>query len=906
MSFKRICFDLEANNLLHPMIDFTSMPYKLKKDSELYCLTLRDMDTDDNVLLLPQKYLGLKAPEKIIEYYTILNVTESPSKITGYYEYYYSDGTLHSTVKTKNYDPNCNTYSTIESIDEDGVEYNKLNKDILTKENVKKYFSEAEEIIGHNIINYDLPVLKLFDIFEYKIGYPGKPSFLFGREVKVKDTLLISKIYNPDRLDSYGKHSLNAFGHRTGSMKGDYTDFSHYNYKMGVYCNQDGVVTKQTYLYLDAEEDFQVFDFAYQMEMKVADQQVKQEAFGFYFDLDLAEKSIVELTDLIKNCQEKVEPHLPAKKLNKGEQSFYTPPKIQFKKNGDLSSAIRKFVEKVGATLVEKPSKTDPDSIVYYIKFNDLEYQLPFNDPILQSLPTCLKDGNVVKEYLIELGWIPSEWNIRDLTKDSKKAKCDSDKILANINRYVEETEVKGLFRKSRYEELELDPEKDDLKSYLIKKYTERPNSALKVSTTPPLRVGADKSLCPNLLKLSEQMGEDSYIQFIVDFHTYTHRKNSIAGGEIDEDGNPSKGFISFLREDGRVATPADTLGAATGRYLHRNICNIARGSSVYGKNMRSMFGCGPGLAQIGYDFSSLENVVQGHFILNYEGGPELAKALLAKKPNDSHSLNAKKLGLSRTDAKSITYALLYGAAAPKIKKMLGISTEASEKLVKDFWDAVPALRDLRDKVTEFWKATNQDYIPGIDGRKLRVRKEHSLINTLFQSGGALLVKWTTVRTAELLEEQGILGDPFEHTKEDKKVFQMIVYHDEVQYACHRDFLEVECFFDEEKQKQYEKDLEQFSILKKEWIKNGKQKSDEPKEPENPFEVEAKQWMKDNPTDSQYSDIGHIESGLHYVTKPNVISKTILQAIKDTEKLHSIRVPLGMEWITGANWYQCH
>lgn len=52
-----------------------------------------------------------------------------------------------------------------------------------------------------------------------------------------------------------------------------------------------------------------------------------------------------------------------------------------------------------------------------------------------------------------------------------------------------------------------------------------------------------------------------------------------------------------------------------------------------------------------------VENVVQGHHVLDFEGGVELAKALLAPKPNDSHSLNGKKLGLSRTDAKSITYA---------------------------------------------------------------------------------------------------------------------------------------------------------------------------------------------------------------------------------------------------------
>lgn len=129
---------------------------------------------------------------------------------------------------------------------------------------------------------------------------------------------------------------------------------------------------------------------------------------------------------------------------------------------------------------------------------------------------------------------------------------------------------------------------------------------------------------------------------------------------------------------------------------------------------------------------------------------------------------------------------------------------------------------------------------------------------------------------------------------------------DEVQYACHRDFLEVECFFDEERQQQYLEDMKEYKQLKKEWVANGKQKDDKPEEPDNPFEIEAKTWMKDNPVDSQYSDIGHLDSGLHYVTKPNVISETILQAIKDTEQKHSIKVPLGMEWITGANWYNCH
>ena len=84
---------------------------------------------------------------------------------------------------------------------------------------------------------------------------------------------------------------------------------------------------------------------------------------------------------------------------------------------------------------------------------------------------------------------------------------------------------------------------------------------------------------------------------------------------------------------------------------------NIPRGTSIYGKNMRSMFGCGEGLVQLGFDFASLEARVEGHYILPFEGGDELSEALLASKPNDIHTITGKKLGIDRSDAKAINYA---------------------------------------------------------------------------------------------------------------------------------------------------------------------------------------------------------------------------------------------------------
>ena len=236
---------------------------------------------------------------------------------------------------------------------------------------------------------------------------------------------------------------------------------------------------------------------------------------------------------------------------------------------------------------------------------------------------------------------------------------------------------------------------------------------------------------------------------------------------------------------------------------------------------------------------------------------------------------------------------------------MLGLTDEEAEKMWGDFWDSVKPLKELRDKLTEFWEATEKAYIPGIDGRKIRVRSQHSLINALFQSAGAIAAKWCIVRVAQKLEELNLLGDPFKHTKEDVKVWQMIVYHDEAQYALHKSLIKVKSFFDPQKQADHEKALEAWKADVLAWEEAGAE-GKEPKEPKNPFEEEAEQWMKDNPIDGLYSAIGHTDSGLHYVTLPNIVSETILESIDKTVNEHDIRVPLGIEWITGKNWYMCH
>lgn len=105
---------------------------------------------------------------------------------------------------------------------------------------------EACCIIGHNIISYDIPVLKKL--------YPW-----FNPQGKVIDTLVLSRCFHADilkvdqkrkwknmPLQLYGRHSLEAYGHRLGEYKGEFgktADWSEWSQAMQDYMEQDVTVT---------------------------------------------------------------------------------------------------------------------------------------------------------------------------------------------------------------------------------------------------------------------------------------------------------------------------------------------------------------------------------------------------------------------------------------------------------------------------------------------------------------------------------------------------------------------------------------------------------------------------------------------------------------------------------------
>ena len=105
---------------------------------------------------------------------------------------------------------------------------------------------EADHIIGHNSIGYDIPVLKSI----YPFFTPGGV---------VLDTLVLSRCCHPDLLvidqkrkwkhmplQLYGRHSLEAYGYRLGEYKGSFaksTDWKQWSQEMQDYMVQDVNVT---------------------------------------------------------------------------------------------------------------------------------------------------------------------------------------------------------------------------------------------------------------------------------------------------------------------------------------------------------------------------------------------------------------------------------------------------------------------------------------------------------------------------------------------------------------------------------------------------------------------------------------------------------------------------------------
>ena len=198
--------------------------------------------------------------------------------------------------------------------------------------------------------------------------------------------------------------------------------------------------------------------------------------------------------------------------------------------------------------------------------------------------------------------------------------------------------------------------------------------------------------------------------------------------------------WFDVVKDDGRVHGRVITNGAVTGRMTHHspNMAQVPNAGSEYGKECRECWTVDDGNVLVGADASGLELRMLAHYMRD----PAYAKAIIegsSKDGSDIHTKNQKAAGLATRDqAKTFIYAFLYGAGAAKIGSIVGGDAKAGKKLIEKFLRATPAISKLKDKVA---KHAEKGSLPGLDGRKLLVRSEHSALNTLLQGAGAIVMK---------------------------------------------------------------------------------------------------------------------------------------------------------------------
>ena len=207
--------------------------------------------------------------------------------------------------------------------------------------------------------------------------------------------------------------------------------------------------------------------------------------------------------------------------------------------------------------------------------------------------------------------------------------------------------------------------------------------------------------------------------------------------------------WLEAVEDDGRVHGRVISNGAVTGRMTHQspNMAQVPASHSPYGHECRSCWTVPEGKKLVGFDASGLELRMLAH----YMDDKEFTNVLLT---DDIHTRNQMASGLkTRPQAKTFIYAFLYGAGDAKIGSIVGGSATDGANLKQRFLRNTPALESLRERVI---RASRRGYLAGLDGRRLRVRSEHSALNTLLQAAGAIVMKKALVILDEYATSWGI------------------------------------------------------------------------------------------------------------------------------------------------------
>jgi len=234
------------------------------------------------------------------------------------------------------------------------------------------FLHAADKLVGHNIIGFDIPVVEKF-------------SGLSLQHIKLVDTLVLSRLFNPVRE---GNHGLERWGYVLGDHKIDFDEYDTYSQEMLDYCMQDVRLNLKVFNALKREsKGFSPESVHIEMEtFKII---CTQRETGFMLDIPKAEKLLSELNGKMAETVERVHTRF----VPKSERILIT---ALYNKDNELAKSGRLENGK-GIRLTD-------------LEYSEIEKTVKSGSRgIHREIITEFKLGSrkQIGEYLIDFGWKP-------------------------------------------------------------------------------------------------------------------------------------------------------------------------------------------------------------------------------------------------------------------------------------------------------------------------------------------------------------------------------------------------------------------------------------------------------------------------------------------------------------------
>jgi DNA polymerase I-like protein with 3'-5' exonuclease and polymerase domains len=280
-----------------------------------------------------------------------------------------------------------------------------------------------------------------------------------------------------------------------------------------------------------------------------------------------------------------------------------------------------------------------------------------------------------------------------------------------------------------RFKGVKVDLEKaDNIKKNLMDREA-KIVSKIKGLTGIEVEIHAARSIAKAFDKLklpydrTEKSNEPSFTKNFLQNHPHELPKLIADAREINKAHTTFIDSITKHSHDGRIHADinqirSDQGGTVTGRFSmsNPNLQQIPARHPELGPLIRSIFIPEEKTKWGSFDYSQQEPRILVHYakLQNLEGVDEIVEAY-NQGDADFHQVVADMAGIERKQAKTINLGLMYGMGKNKLMAELGLMKDSAEKLIKQYHNKAPFVKQLMDNVSR--KANDRGKIRTLLGR---------------------------------------------------------------------------------------------------------------------------------------------------------------------------------------------